>query len=41
MARVFANDSPVQALLGVSLAAIDVFTPARSLLAELMMYGRR
>ncbi|WUR13665.1 FAD-dependent monooxygenase [[Empedobacter] haloabium] len=41
MARVFANDSPVQALLGVSLAAIDVFTPARSLLAQLMMYGRR
>lgn len=41
MARVFANDSPVQALLGVSLAAIDVFKPARSLLAELMMYGRR
>jgi len=41
MARVFANDSPVQALLGVSLAAIDVFTPARSVLAELMMYGRR
>lgn len=41
MARVFANDAPVQALLGISLAAIDVFTPARSLLAELMMYGRR
>ncbi|GGY98601.1 FAD-dependent monooxygenase [Pseudoduganella plicata] len=41
MARVFANDSPVQALLGVSLAAIDIFTPARSVLAELMMYGRR
>jgi 2-octaprenyl-6-methoxyphenol hydroxylase len=41
MARVFANDSPVQALLGISLAAIDVFTPARSVLAELMMYGRR
>ena len=41
MARIFANDSPVQALLGVSLAAIDVIAPARSLLAELMMYGRR
>ncbi|GGB95358.1 FAD-dependent monooxygenase [Pseudoduganella buxea] len=41
MARIFANDSPIQALLGVSLAAIDVIAPARSLLAELMMYGRR
>jgi len=41
MARIFANDSPLQALLGVSLAAIDVIAPARSLLAELMMYGRR
>jgi 2-octaprenyl-6-methoxyphenol hydroxylase len=41
MARVFANDSPAQALLGASLAAIDLFGPARSMLAELMMYGRR
>lgn len=41
MARIFANDSPAQALLGLSLAAIDVIKPARSLLAELMMYGRR
>ena len=41
MARVFANDSPAQALLGASLAAIDLFGPARSVLAELMMYGRR
>ena len=41
MARVFANDSPAQALLGASLAAIDLFSPARSVLAELMMYGRR
>lgn len=41
MARVFANDSPAQALLGASLAAIDLFRPARSVLAELMMYGRR
>jgi 2-octaprenyl-6-methoxyphenol hydroxylase len=41
MARVFANDSPAQALLGLSLAAIDVAAPARALLAELMMYGRR
>ncbi|KQQ33032.1 2-octaprenyl-6-methoxyphenyl hydroxylase [Duganella sp. Leaf126] len=41
MARIFANDSPAQALLGMSLAAIDVVGPARSVLAELMMYGRR
>ena len=41
MARIFANDSPAQALLGLSLAAIDMINPARSLLAELMMYGRR
>lgn len=41
MARVFANDSPAQVLLGASLAAIDLFGPARSVLAELMMYGRR
>ena len=41
MARVFANDSPAQALLGLSLAAIDMINPARSVLAELMMYGRR
>ena len=41
MARIFANDSPAQALLGLSLAAIDMISPARSLLAELMMYGRR
>ncbi|MQA22945.1 UbiH/UbiF/VisC/COQ6 family ubiquinone biosynthesis hydroxylase [Rugamonas rivuli] len=41
MARIFANDSPAQALLGLSLAAIDMVAPARSVLAELMMYGRR
>ncbi|MET0268251.1 MAG: FAD-dependent monooxygenase [Duganella sp.] len=41
MARIFASSSPAQALLGLSLAAIDVVTPARSVLAELMMYGRR
>jgi len=41
MARIFANESPVQALLGLSLAAIDIISPARSMLAELMMYGRR
>jgi 2-octaprenyl-6-methoxyphenol hydroxylase len=41
MARIFANDSPAQSLLGASLAAIDLIGPARSVLAELMMYGRR
>jgi 2-octaprenyl-6-methoxyphenol hydroxylase len=41
MARIFANESPAQALLGLSLAAIDIIRPARSLLADLMMYGRR
>ncbi|WP_256077898.1 FAD-dependent monooxygenase [Massilia sp. YIM B04103] len=41
MARIFANDSPLQPLLGASLAAIDLAAPARGILAELMMYGRR
>ncbi|MBB3220332.1 FAD-dependent monooxygenase [Pseudoduganella umbonata] len=41
MARIFANTSPLQPALGLSLAAIDLFGPARSVLAELMMYGRR
>jgi 2-octaprenyl-6-methoxyphenol hydroxylase len=41
MARVFANDTPAQALLGLSLAAIDMVGPARGVLASLMMYGRR
>ena len=41
MARVFANTSPLQPALGLSLAAIDLIPPARSVLADLMMYGRR
>jgi len=41
MARIFANSGPLQPLLGIGLAAIDAIAPARSLLAELMMYGRR
>jgi 2-octaprenyl-6-methoxyphenol hydroxylase len=41
MARIFANNSPAQGLLGLTLAAIDLASPARSVLAELMMYGRR
>ncbi|MGW8394899.1 FAD-dependent monooxygenase [Pseudoduganella sp. HUAS MS19] len=41
MARIFANESVLQPLLGLGLAAIDVAAPARAVLAELMMYGRR
>ncbi|MET0858306.1 MAG: FAD-dependent monooxygenase [Telluria sp.] len=41
MARVFANTGPAQALLGLSLGALDAVAPARMLLAELMMFGRR
>lgn len=41
MARIFAADTPLQGLLGASLAAIDMAGPARHLLAELMMFGRR
>lgn len=41
MARIFANESSLQPLLGLGLAAIDIAAPARAVLAELMMYGRR
>jgi 2-octaprenyl-6-methoxyphenol hydroxylase len=41
MARVFASESALQPLLGLGLAAIDLAAPARAVLAELMMYGRR
>ncbi|MDB5910157.1 MAG: 2-octaprenyl-6-methoxyphenyl hydroxylase [Massilia sp.] len=41
MARVFAGSGPAQALLGLSLGALDAVAPARMLLAELMMFGRR
>jgi len=41
MARVFANAGPGQALLGLSLGVLDTVSPARNLLAELMMFGRR
>lgn len=41
MARVFAGEGPAQALLGLSLGVIDAVNPARALLAELMMFGRR
>ena len=41
MARAFAGTGPAQTLLGLSLGALDVIQPARMLLAELMMFGRR
>lgn len=41
MARIFTTASPLQSLLGASLGALDMFSPARHLLAETMMYGRR
>ena len=41
MARVFASEGPAQALLGLSLGILDTVGPARTLLAELMMFGRR
>ena len=41
MARAFASEGPAQALLGLSLGMLDTVGPARALLAELMMFGRR
>jgi 2-octaprenyl-6-methoxyphenol hydroxylase len=41
MARVFADKGPQQALFGLALAALDTVKPARMMLAELMMFGRR
>ncbi len=41
MARVFADSGPLQSILGLGLGAIDAISPARTILAELMMYGRR
>jgi 2-octaprenyl-6-methoxyphenol hydroxylase len=41
MARAFAGTGPAQTLLGLSLGALDVIRPARMLLGELMMFGRR
>jgi 2-octaprenyl-6-methoxyphenol hydroxylase len=41
MARAFADTGPAQALLGLSLGVLDAVRPARLLLAELMMFGRR
>jgi len=41
MARAFVGSGPLQSVLGLGLAALDVVKPARTLLGELMMYGRR
>jgi len=41
MARVFTGSKPLQPLLGLGLAALDLAKPARMLLADLMMFGRR
>lgn len=41
MARVFADTGPLQAMFGLALAALDAVKPARMLLADLMMFGRR
>jgi 2-octaprenyl-6-methoxyphenol hydroxylase len=41
MARAFAGKGPAQALLGLSLGMLDTVAPARALLAELMIFGRR
>ena len=41
MARAFVGSGPLQAVLGLGLAALDAVKPARTLLGELMMYGRR
>jgi 2-octaprenyl-6-methoxyphenol hydroxylase len=41
MARAFASSGPLQPLLGLSLGAIDAVQPARAILADLMMFGRR
>jgi 2-octaprenyl-6-methoxyphenol hydroxylase len=41
MARVFADKGLLQPLFGLALAALDTVKPARMLLAELMMFGRR
>ncbi|WP_288377879.1 FAD-dependent monooxygenase [uncultured Massilia sp.] len=41
MARAFVGRGPLQPLLGLSLAALDIVKPARLLLADLMMFGRR
>ena len=41
MARAFVGSGPLQSVLGLGLATLDAVKPARTLLAEVMMYGRR
>ncbi|MDB5792191.1 MAG: 2-octaprenyl-6-methoxyphenyl hydroxylase [Massilia sp.] len=41
MARAFVGSGPLQSVLGLGLAALDAVRPARTLLGELMIYGRR
>ena len=41
MARAFVGNGPLQPFLGLGLAALDLAKPARMLLADLMMFGRR
>lgn len=41
MARAFTGGGHLQPLLGLGLAALDLAKPARLLLADLMMFGRR
>jgi len=41
MARIFTGSSPAQTMLGLSLGLLDIVSPARKTLAEMMMYGRR
>ena len=41
MARIFTGSAPTQGLLGLALGLLDVVSPARRSLAQLMMYGRR
>ncbi|MDQ1815781.1 FAD-dependent monooxygenase [Massilia sp. CCM 9210] len=41
MARAFAHEGPGQALLGLSLGLLDTFNPAKNVLGEWMMFGRR
>ena len=41
MARAFVGGGPLQPLLGLGLATLDLVKPARLLLADLMMFGRR
>ena len=41
LARIFTGAAPAQTLLGAALGLVDIVPPARHLLAEMMMFGRR